>query len=94
VKRSKGSDPWLFVTERGEPFTRHGIAYIIREAGERAGLGHVNPHMLRHSCGYHLANLSQVPDVRLIQAYLKHRNIKNTARYTRLSARRFEGLWV
>ena len=31
----------------------------------RAKLGHVWPHMLRHSCGYHLANLSQVPDLRL-----------------------------
>ena len=49
--------------------------------------------MLRHSCGYHLANLSQVPDLRLMQDYLGHKNIKNTARYTRTSARRFEGLW-
>jgi type 1 fimbriae regulatory protein FimB len=51
-------------------FTRQGIAYIVREAGERAKLGHVWPHMLRHSCGYHLANLSQVPDLRLIQDVL------------------------
>ena len=89
----KSSLPWLFVTERGEQFTRQGIAYIIREAGKRAKLGHVWPHMLRHSCGYHLANLSQVPDLRLIQDYLGHKNLKNTARYTRTSARRFEGLW-
>ena len=89
----KSSLPWLFVSERGEQFTRQGIAYIIREAGTRAKLGHVWPHMLRHSCGYHLADLSQVPDLRLIQDYLGHKNIKNTARYTRTSARRFEGLW-
>ncbi len=89
----KSNLPWLFVTERGDQFTRQGIAYIIREAGERAKLGHVWPHMLRHSCGYHLANLSQVPDLRLIQDYLGHKNIKNTARYTRTSPRRFEGLW-
>jgi len=50
--------------------------------------------MLRHSCGYHLANLSQVPDLRLIQDYLGHKNIKNTARYTRTSARRFEGCGI
>jgi type 1 fimbriae regulatory protein FimB len=89
----KSNLPWLFVSERGQPLTRQGIAYVIREAGERARLGHVWPHMLRHSCGYHLANLSQVPDLRLIQDYLGHKNIKNTARYTRTSARRFEGLW-
>jgi site-specific recombinase XerD len=47
--------PWLFVTERGDQFARQGIAYIVREAGERAGLGHVWPHMLWHSCGCHLA---------------------------------------
>ena len=29
----KSSLPWLFVSERGEQFTRQGIAYIIREAG-------------------------------------------------------------
>jgi site-specific recombinase XerD len=51
---------------RGEQFTSQGIAYIIREAGTRAKLGHVWPHMLRHSCSYHVANLSQVPDLRLI----------------------------
>jgi type 1 fimbriae regulatory protein FimB len=89
----KSSLPWLFVTERGEQFTRQGIAYIIRAAGTSAKLGHVWPHMLRHSCGYHLANLSKVPDLRLIQDYLGHKNIKNAARYTRTSARRFEGLW-
>jgi len=89
----KSSLPWLFVTERGEQFTRQGIAYIVRQAGERAKLGHVWPHMLRHSCGYHLANRDQVPDLRLIQDYLGHKNIKNTARYTRTSAGRFEGLW-
>ena len=92
-RRAQTSLPWLFVTQRGEQFTRQGIAYIVREAGERAKLGHVWPHMLRHSCGYHLANRDQVPDLRLIQDYLGHKNIKNTARYTRTSARRFEGLW-
>ena len=46
----KSTLPWLFISERGQPFTRQGIPYIIREAGERAGLGHVWPHMLRHSC--------------------------------------------
>ena len=48
--------------------------------------------MLRHSCGYHLANLSQVPDLRLIQDYLGHKNIKNTARYTRTQRSAVRGL--
>ena len=66
IAMRKSTLPWLFVSERGAQFTRQGIAYVVREAGERAGLGHVWPHMLRHSCGYHLANRTQVPDLRLI----------------------------
>lgn len=85
--------PWLFLSERGQPLTRQAVNYLIAEAAKRARLGHVHPHMLRHSCGYYLANRTEVPDVRLIQDYLGHRDIKHTARYTRVAGRRFEGLW-
>jgi len=43
--------PWLFVSERGQPFTRRAEFYLIRTAGECAGLKGVHPHMLRHSYG-------------------------------------------
>jgi site-specific recombinase XerD len=59
--------------------------------GEQAKLGRVHPHMLRHGCGYHLANKGH--DTRLIQDYLGHRSADHTARYTRTASRRFEGLW-
>jgi len=83
--------PWLFVSERGTPMTRQAFNYLIRVAGEQAKLGHVHPHMLRHGCGYYLANEGY--DTRLIQDYLGHRDPRHTARYTRTAARRFEGLW-
>jgi len=84
--------PWLFMTERKTQMTRHGAYYLIREAGERAGFGFVvHPHMLRHSCGFFLANKGY--DSRLIQDYLGHRDPRHTARYTRTAATRFEGLW-
>ncbi len=83
--------PWLFLSERGQPMTRQAAHYLIREAGARAGLGRVWPHMLRHSCGYALANRGT--DFRVIQDYLGHRDPRHTTRYTRTSARRFEGLW-
>jgi len=51
----------------------------------------VRPHMLRHSCGYYLANRGY--DLRLIQDYLGHRDPKHTVHYTRTAASRFEGLW-
>jgi site-specific recombinase XerD len=83
--------PWLFASERGHAMTRQAVNYIIKTAGERAGLGHVHPHMLRHSCGYYLANRGT--DFRATQDYLGHRDPKHTVRYTRVASRRFEGLW-
>ena len=82
--------PWLIVNERGAPFTRFGFHKLVRAIGERAGLA-VHPHMLRHGCGYALANKGR--DTRLIQDYLGHVDIKNTVLYTETAAARFEGLW-
>lgn len=91
-ERSNAQLSWLFLTERGEPFTRFAINYLVRTAGERAGLAlSVHPHMLRHGCGHALANRGY--DLRLIQDYLGHRDPKHTTRYTRIAASRFEGLW-
>jgi len=68
------------------------VYYLVEQIGKCAELGFkVNPHMLRHSTGYYLANKGC--DTRLIQDYLGHRNITHTVRYTRTSAHRFEGLW-
>ena len=87
----KDTLPWLFVSEREAPFTRQAVNYIVAQAGDRAGLGRVWPHMLRHSCGYYLANNGV--DLRTSQDYLGHRDPKHTVRYTRVAGRRFEGLW-
>jgi integrase len=48
-------------------------------------------HMLRHACGYKLAN--DGIDMRALQAYLGHRNIQNTTRHTALAPDRFKGFW-
>lgn len=82
--------PWLFTSERDAPLTRQAVNYIIGQAGKRAGLN-VHPHILRHSCGYYLANRGY--DQRLIQDYLGHRDPRHTAHYTRTAGVRFEGLW-
>ena len=83
--------PWLFISERGQPLTRQSVNYLVAAAATRAGLPPVHPHMLRHSCGFSLANRGY--DLRLIQDYLGHRDPKHTVHYTRVSAGRFEGLW-
>jgi len=82
---------YLFLSERG-PFTRQAINYLVAEIGKRAKFPFkVNPHMLRHSTGYYLANKGF--DTRLIQDYLGHKNITHTVKYTRTAAQRFENLW-
>ena len=95
IKRYLGSRedklPWLFISERQTQLTRQAVNYIIQVAGEAAKLGRVWPHMLRHSCGYCLADKGT--DLRTMQDYLGHRDPKHTAHYTRVSGHRFEGLW-
>jgi len=68
------------------------LARLVRCAGEAAGLGiKVHPHMLRHACGFALANKGH--DTRALQAYLGHKNIQHTVRYTELSPTRFKDFW-
>lgn len=82
---------YVFRTERNGPFGTGGIRKLVKRAGDRAGLDDIHPHMLRHACGYKLANEGH--DTRLIQEYLGHRNIQHTVRYTELNASRFRSLW-
>ena len=69
--------PW-----RMAPLTRHAVNYLIAAAGEKAGLGHVHPHMLRHSFASHL--LQSSGDLRAVQELLGHANITTTQVYTKL----------
>lgn len=85
-------NPFIFVTERGGPLTRSTVNKLITRAGQIAKLGFpTHPHMLRHACGYYLANRGV--DTRTIQDYLGHVSITHTVGYTALSANRFKGLW-
>src|ERR1035437_1039760 len=84
--------PFVFTSERGSPFTTAGFARLVERAGEAAELGFkAHPHMLRHACGFALANRGH--DTRALQAYLGHRNIQHTVRYTELSPDRFKDFW-
>jgi integrase len=84
--------PFVFTSERGSPFTPAGFARLVERAGAAAELGFkAHPHMLRHACGFALANRGH--DTRALQAYLGHRNIQQTVRYTELSPDRFKDFW-
>jgi integrase len=84
--------PFVFTSERGAPFTSAGFARMVERAGEAAKLGFkAHPHMLRHACGFALANKGH--DTRALQAYLGHKNIQHTVRYTELAPNRFKDFW-
>jgi len=84
--------PFVFTSERGAPFSTAGFARMVERAGDVARLAFkAHPHMLRHACGFALANKGH--DTRALQAYLGHRNIQHTVRYTELSPTRFKDFW-
>ena len=86
------ASPYVFVSERDVPLSVAGYQRMVARTGEAARFPFlVHSHMLRHSCGYKLANDGQ--DTRAIQHYLGHRSIASTVRYTALAPDRFKGFW-
>jgi site-specific recombinase XerD len=82
----------VFVSERNAPFSVAGFAKLVERAGVEAKLPFkCHTHMLRHACGYALANRGT--DTRTLQAYLGHRSIQSTVRYTELAPGRFKNLF-
>lgn len=92
LKRGYQSSPYLFISERGGPVTTATARKLIARAGQNTDIAFpVHPHMLRHGCGYKLANDGH--DTRSIQHYMGHKNIMHTVRYTEMAADRFKGFW-
>jgi site-specific recombinase XerD len=90
LQREEPKSTFVFTSERGAPFTTAGFARM--RAGAVAKLPFkAHPHMLRHACGFALANRGH--DTRALQAYLGHRNIQHTVHYTELSPTRFKNFW-
>jgi type 1 fimbriae regulatory protein FimB/type 1 fimbriae regulatory protein FimE len=90
--KREAKSPFIFVSERGAPFTVSGLQKMVERAGIEARMPFkVHPHMLRHATGYALANKGT--DTRTLQAYLGHRSIQSTVRYTELAPGRFKNLW-
>jgi type 1 fimbriae regulatory protein FimB/type 1 fimbriae regulatory protein FimE len=91
-REQEPKSPFVFISERGAPFSRRGFQAMVERAGEAAGFDmKIHPHMLRHACGFKLAN--EGVDTRTIQAYLGHKSIQHTVRYTELAPTRFKSLF-
>jgi integrase len=91
-RQQKPKSAFVFTSERGSPFSVRGVHKLVAQLGAKAKLPFpVHPHMLRHHTGFKLAN--DGVDTRTVQAYLGHRNIQHTVRYTALSAKAFKNLF-
>jgi type 1 fimbriae regulatory protein FimE len=83
---------FVFESERGTPLSIRAAQWLVEQAAQDARLPFpVHIHMLRHSCGYKLANDGQ--PTRHIQLYLGHKSLNHTARYTALAPDPFRGFW-
>ena len=92
LQREQPPCPYVFTSERGGPIAPKSFHTLIMRLGERASMPFpIHPHMLRHGCGYALANACH--DTRSIQAWMGHKNIQHTVRYTELAPDRFKGFW-
>jgi integrase len=92
LRRENPTEAYVFVSERGGPISPMGFHHLIARLGKAAKMPFaVHPHMLRHACGFKLANDGH--DTRALQHYLGHKNIQHTVRYTELSPDRFKDFW-
>jgi type 1 fimbriae regulatory protein FimE len=92
LRRENSTEAHVFVSERGGPISPMGFHHLVARLGKAAEMPFaVHPHMLRHACGFKLANDGH--DTRALQHYLGHKNIQHTVRYTELSPDRFRNFW-
>jgi type 1 fimbriae regulatory protein FimB/type 1 fimbriae regulatory protein FimE len=85
---------FVFTTERGGPMSAAGFRKMLSRLADDAGMSalKVHPHALRHATGFALVNKPGL-NLRVIQDYMGHAQISNTAKYTALASGKFNGMW-
>ena len=84
-------NPALFLNSSGMRLTTQGIANVIAQLREAAGIKrHVTPHMLRHTVATLL--LRNGVDIRIVQEFLGHASIATTQRYTHVTKEHLIGV--
>ncbi|WP_334143927.1 site-specific tyrosine recombinase XerD [Corynebacterium nuruki] len=92
VRHSTGGTPALFVNQRGGRMSRQSAFNVVAAAGERAGLGKISPHSLRHSFATHM--ITGGADVRVVQELLGHSSVVTTQIYTKVSPELLRESWA
>lgn len=87
TKLDRGSSPWVFPGRfSGTHVCDATIWHWIAETAVEAGIGHVPPHVLRHTA---LATANDgTGDLRAVQDLARHSDIGTTAGYTRTTSKR------
>lgn len=78
-------DTGLLITNRGRPLNRHVVARVVARCARVAGIGHVNPHRLRHTLATQAINRGM--SLEAVAALLGHRSMRMTLVYARIADR-------
>jgi site-specific recombinase XerD len=68
---------------RGRRLSCSGLSRVVSRHAKAAGLPHVHPHALRHTCATHV--LRGGADLKHVQELLGHKSIASTTIYTRVN---------
>jgi site-specific recombinase XerD len=78
----------VFVNLRGQPMSRWGVTYLLKQHAKTAGQRcpgllnkKISPHVLRHTCAMIVLQATQ--DIRKVSLWLGHSNLATTEIYTR-----------